>query len=153
LHLHALPAAPGAFIAQKTLSGDYKATTVINTNKTTASAGIAAIGDQENIVTVMYSNGKVSIVQVKRGKETELASTPVDARKKLYLRMQAREGKLFLFSYSTNGKHYTLLNKEPVNGTFLPPWDRAVRVGLVAKGASEQVGVFDNFRLENEHSR
>jgi xylan 1,4-beta-xylosidase len=45
-----------------------------------------------------------------------------------------------------------LLNKEPLNGTFLPPWDRAVRVGLVAKGVSEQVGVFDSFRLENEHS-
>jgi xylan 1,4-beta-xylosidase len=152
LHLNALPVTSGAFIGQKTMSGDYQATTVINTNKTTASAGVAAIGDQENIITIFYSKGKVVLVQVKRGKEAELASTPVDAGKKLYLRMQAREGKLFSFSYSTNGKHYVLLNKEPLNGTFLPPWDRAVRVGLVAKGVSEQVGVFDSFRLENEHS-
>jgi xylan 1,4-beta-xylosidase len=149
LHLQAFPEPSGAFIGQKTLSGDYSATAIIDASTTNSAAGLAAIGDQKNTISVLFTKGKISVVELKRGKETELFSRSVDSKKKMYVRMQAKEGKLFTFSYSTDGRNYVVLNDTPVNGTFLPPWDRAVRVGLVSKGSSQQVAVFDLFSLEN----
>jgi hypothetical protein len=37
-----------------------------------------------------------------------------------------------------------------IDGSFLPPWDRAVRAGIVAKGADGTTGVFDNFEMVNQ---
>jgi xylan 1,4-beta-xylosidase len=150
LHLGSLPEPSGVFMGYKTLSGNYTATTVVNTRETSGAAGLAAIGDQKNIITVSYQNGKMAVVEVKRGKETELASKTIAAGKKVKLRLQATEGRFFTFSYSTNGKEFVTLNEQPVNGTFLPPWDRAVRVGLVSKGSADQLAVFDEFKLDNK---
>ena len=63
------------------------------------------------------------------------------------LRLQARGGKNLLFSYSTDGKQFRTMLPSAANGSFLPPWDRALRAGLLSKGQTSQQAVFDRFDL------
>jgi hypothetical protein len=43
-----------------------------------------------------------------------------------------------------------VLNDTVADISYLPPWDRAVRVGLVSKGPAEKAAFFKNFMLVNE---
>jgi hypothetical protein len=56
----------------------------------------------------------------------------------------------FVLPYSLDGKNFQQLNVTPVDGSFLPPWDRSLRVGLIAKGDTGQKVSFDNFQLNNK---
>ena len=135
------------FLGQKTLSGEYTATIKVDVKKSTAAAGLAAIGDEKNIISTYYKNGTIQIIQVKNGKETELLSQSVPKKKKMNLRMQVKNGKDIHFYYSTDGNYFVLLNQTYIDGSFLPPWDRAVRAGMVAKGGKNTFAVFDSFKL------
>jgi hypothetical protein len=42
------------------------------------------------------------------------------------------------------------MNEVLVSGNFIPPWDRAVRVGLISRGPANQQAVFNSFILKNE---
>ena len=149
LTLSALPDVAGAFVGQATLAGNYEATTIINTSASTASAGIAAIGDDKNIISCLYANGKLAVVEVKDGKETTLFLKDVVAGKKLALQMRVKDGGSISFSYALKKENFIPLHDTPVNGKFLPPWDRAVRAGLVSKGSVDKVAVFKEFEMSN----
>ena len=147
LQLTASPTVTGAFVAQKTLGADYTADVVILNNRTNATAGLAAIGDEKNTVSIVSAGDSVMVVQLRNGKPTVIASRALSKRKKLHLRMQVKNGKDISFFYSTKNNEYQPLNETPVNGAFLPPWDRAVRVGLISKGNSQHISVFKDFTL------
>lgn len=146
LQLNALPGI-GAFMGQKTLKGDYTATTSIRTKRSSAAAGISAIGDEKNIITAFLDNGIVTVMQVKDGKETELFRKPVAAKSKTWLRMQVTGGRHIRFLWSRNGKDFSPVHDQPIDAAYLPPWDRAVRAGVVSKGVSGTIAVFDRFDL------
>ena len=149
LQLKAIATSTGAFLAQKTLSGNYNATTTVRTNKTNSTAGIAAIGDERNVVSVLLNGNTIKVVQVKDGKETEIASETIEPSKKVQLQLQVRNAYDITFAYSTNGSSFKTINTKPVSGAYLPPWDRAVRVGLISKGETNQQASFDRFELVN----
>lgn len=149
LTLMALPEKPGAFLGFKTYTGEYEAEVVISTDRTTAASGIGLVGDEKNFVVAVISKGKVSVQKVESGKETVLLERPVPRGTKVHLKIGVKNGKDISFYCSTNGRKFTLLNKVPVDGFFLPPWDRAVRVALISRGASSEKAVFQNFILEN----
>lgn len=148
--LFAIPSPSGAYVGTKTTSGNYTATVKIRPQKTSAASGIGAIGDDNNLVGAYWNNGVVSLVQVKEGKATELATKEVGANKHFYLKLQAANGKDLSFFYSMDGESYLPLNNQPVDGSYLPPWDRSVRVGLLSKGNKGQKASFDRFQLENQ---
>jgi hypothetical protein len=102
------------------------------------------------MVTAFYQDGHVRVVQLKGGKETELARKHFQENKKIYLHVRVKKGKDIRFYFSVDGSHYKAINNEPIDGSFLPPWDRAVRVGIVARGAENTKGVFDSFKLLHE---
>jgi len=55
------------------------------------------------------------------------------------------------FAWSTNGQNWNSLNKgQAVDGSYLPPWDRGVRVGLTAKGPAGSAVAFDRFTLMHQ---
>ncbi len=149
LQLKALPGATGAFLGQKTYDIDYTAETGVLTRKSDAAAGIGAIGDEKNTINALVDGDSLKLVQVKDGKETVVTTKQVERSKKLYLRMQVRNGKNFLFFYSTNGQDFEALNTEPLDGGYLPPWDRAIRAGLIAKGEVDEKAVFDFFEMKS----
>jgi xylan 1,4-beta-xylosidase len=147
LKLSALAGSTGHFAGQKTMSGDYTATALIRPKKSNAQVGIAILGDDQNSLTLYLDGPDLKLTGVQGGRDTTWASVPVAPGRKLRLRVCAQGGNQFMFSYS-NGGDFKPVNATPVNGSYLPPWDRALRVGIAAKGAAGTVAVFDRFDVD-----
>jgi xylan 1,4-beta-xylosidase len=148
LVLNALPEKSGAFVGHKTLDDDYTTTVVIATKATDAEAGLAAVGDEKNIVAVSFKGNTLRVSRIEGDKETYLPEKKIKPRENVYLRMKVSKGKDLVFSYSTNGKKFKVLNGKAVDGFFLPPWDRAVRIGLISKGTENQKATFEHFDVK-----
>jgi xylan 1,4-beta-xylosidase len=146
LYLQAEP--NGIFIGQKIAKGNYYALTKVNTKKSTAEAGLGAIGDEKNQVSLFISGNHVKIEVMRDGKKEIVLDKSIKVKKNCYLRMMIRNNKDIIFSYSKNGKLFNILNKPQIDGGFLPPWDRAVRAGLIARGNSGSNAVFESFSLD-----
>lgn len=151
IQLKARPANLGAVVAQRTQSGNYEAITELDRTslKNNVQAGLAAIGDQVNAIGVSAAGKKITLWQVKAGKQQVLTQANLPESPNLQLRLLAREGNKLQFSWSTDGQSWNHLGQQPVDGAYLPPWDRGVRVGLVAKGAPAGNAQFNWFRLVN----
>jgi len=150
LELIAMPSPSGAYLGVKTISGNYTSTVQVNTKQTKATFGIGSIGDDKNAVSVLYNDNVIKLVQLKEGIESEILQKKINARRNMYLQMQVKNGKDITFFYSVDSKNFQQLNSTPVDGSFLPPWDRSLRVGLIAKGDTNQKVSFDNFQLNNK---
>ncbi len=148
LILSALPEPSGRFVGTPITGGDYTATVKVLTNQSGAASAISAIGDEKNILSLFYNKGILSLVELKRGKENIITTKTISATEKVWLRLQSSEGTRFSFFYSTNGKKFISINEQPVEGKFLPPWDRAVRVCVAAKGEEGNKAVFDDFEIK-----
>ncbi|HUC83534.1 MAG TPA: hypothetical protein VMR70_21655, partial [Flavisolibacter sp.] len=61
--------------------------------------------------------------------------------------MKVEDGKNITFSYSHNEGSPKVLNTQPIDGAYLPPWDRALRIGVAAKGSAAQKAVFEEFEV------
>jgi xylan 1,4-beta-xylosidase len=70
--------------------------------------------------------------------------------KQCYLQIKVKGANNASFYFSTDGKKYFVINSTPIDINYLPPWDRAVRVGVIAHGANDKQAVFDDFRIENQ---
>ena len=147
LYIGASPKHGGSFIAQKIVSADYTATTLLTTNKSSAMAGIGAIGDEENMVALLYRNNQLQIFKTEDGKDSVIASFKINPSEKIYLQMRVEGPYRISFYYSFNGENFVLLNVNPIRGAFLPPWDSPPRVGLLAKGAPNEKAIFEKFEI------
>ncbi|HEX8283177.1 MAG TPA: family 43 glycosylhydrolase [Pyrinomonadaceae bacterium] len=144
-----------AVLARPTTSGDYVATAVVDLGglRGSETAGLSAYGDAENALGVSVERGGGTILW--RREKNALTSNPVSGPANiqrrppatLHLRMTARAGHLYRFSASADGRTWHDLGGE-VDGAYLPPWDRGVRVALVAGGARGVRARFDSLRIE-----
>ena len=117
-----------------------------------SSAGLAALGEPGNTLALTVEGGKISLVQTKAGKRETLAEMPLSGvGSSVQLRYQALPGSLYRFAWSADGQKWTALpaDGKPVSGDFLPPWDRGVRAGVVARGPSSTAAVFERFSVSN----
>jgi beta-xylosidase len=150
LYLSAQPSATGTFLGQKTLEADYTATALLLPRKSTSAIGIGAIGDEKNAVYALVDKSKMKVIMVRDGKEKVVTERTISASNSVHLRMDVMNGKDIRFLWSRDGKSFTALNKTPVDASYLPPWDRAVRAGLIAKGDTGQKAVFERFEMANK---
>jgi hypothetical protein len=96
-----------------------------------------------------YINGNtVELIQTKAGKDSLFLSMPIARHKTVSLVMEVRNGKDISYFLSNKRSRLQKLNLVSINGAFLPPWDRAPRVGLIVKGAVDQRAVFDHFEMK-----
>lgn len=147
LRLAAQPGISGSFIGQRILSDDYTATTLVRAKQSTSSAGLAAIGDDDDIVSVLLRNNQLEISRVKSGFESIIGIYEIPASDTVYLQMWVRDKYRISFLYSINGKDFKELNQNPVVATYLPPWDNPPRAGLISRGNINEEAVFDKFIL------
>ena len=147
LELSALPAQAGSFIGRIPVRTDYTAATVVDRINTGAAAGIALLGDEKNTVSALVTKNRVQVIILKNGKAVVQTYT-LPKGGLAYLRMTVRNGKDISFYAGASEKGLKLLNAGPVDGSFLPPWDRAPRIGLVSKGAAREKGVFREFTID-----
>ena len=91
------------------------------------------MGDDNNMIMAIYTEGVIRLVQVRDGKETILATKGMEKAKKVYLQANVRKGKDIGFYFGKDKNRLQLLNDQPVDGSYLPPWDRAIRMLLISK--------------------
>ncbi len=152
LTVKASPEAIGTVFAQRTLTGDYTTTTLLNKSNLAngVTAGLAAIGDHSNAVGLSVSKGDLVLWSVKEGKVTTLDKIPAPTENTIQLKLSARQGDKLEFAWSTNGTAWNQMNKGlAIDAAYLPPWDRGVRTGLFAKGPANTSATFDWFKVEN----
>jgi beta-xylosidase len=146
----------GAVLARTTTTGDYIATTLVDTTNLPADAlvGLSAYGDNENALGASVDSVQ-TIYLWRREKNNHITvKTLPNALKspRVYLRMTARDGHLYRFAVSADGRRWQDLGEE-LDGSYLPPWDRGVRVALTAGGARNTAGRFGFLRIEPSRER
>jgi hypothetical protein len=122
-----------AVLARSTTVGDYVATTSINTKQMQpgALAGLSAYGDQENALGASVIANRVVLWRLEKGTIQTVAEMNAPNHGSLFLRMTARDGHLYHFAFSRDNRKWTEVGEE-LDGQYLPPWDRGVRVALTA---------------------
>jgi beta-xylosidase len=148
LKLKALPAKCGAYIGRAVLTNNYDAEVRVQ-KSTTAEAGLALIGDDKNMLYATVDKNNIRLVQLKKDKEEIIFEKTIKMPLQLGLKVKVEHNTQVTFMYSIDGKQYKILNDQPVDISYLPPWDRAVRVGLISKGSVGQGAFFKKFVLNN----
>lgn len=150
LKLDALPSVSGAYVGRSVLTSNYNANVTLQ-KKSSSGAGLALIGDDKNIVYASVLNNKIQLIKIKQGKTEVLAEKSIKMPSRLVLRVQVENNTQAFFSYSEDGVLFTMLNDNIADISYLPPWDRAVRVGLVSKGSIGQAAFFEKFMLSSDN--
>jgi len=158
LHLSAQPAAKGgAVLGRSPLSANYTATTtLLNPGALPAGtlAGVAALGDPANSLNLTAGDGKLQLWERRAGKVRVLAEAPLPpaATAAIQLRVEDQNANHYRFAWSLDGRTWTdmLPDQAPIDGQFLPPWDRGVRIGVVAQGPATAAATFERFEIRNK---
>jgi xylan 1,4-beta-xylosidase len=137
----------GAVVGWWTMRGDYTATTVVDTRGGSGFAGLGAYGDAENALGLAIgSNGRVVLYRRERGQHAVVSETNLTGDMQrgnlLHIRMTAHGGNRFRFAISRDGQRWQTIGDE-LDGSYLPPWDRGIRVALTASGISR----FESLRI------
>ncbi|MCF3109388.1 glycoside hydrolase family 43 protein [Niabella sp. CC-SYL272] len=148
LKLQALPVACGAYIGQSVLTSDYEAQVTL-LGKSSSAAGLALIGDDRNMVAATLYNGMLRLTQLKQDKAEVLAEKKINRPVRLVFKVKVVNNTQAFFTYSMDGRKFHTLNNLPADIYYLPPWDRALRVGLVSKGDIGNAAFFKDFVLKN----
>jgi beta-xylosidase len=122
----------GAVLAERAGSGDYVATTLVDTRSltATATAGLAAYSWRDSAVGVSVSRGQVFVWR-RDGRDRQAgAGVPAPGTPSVYLRMIVTGGEQFRFAFSANGRDWTDLS--PV---VHAPNVEGAHVALTAGGA------------------
>lgn len=149
LKLKALPAVCGAYLGRSVLSANYSAEVTV-LKESTSQAGLALIGDDMNMVYTEIYNGHICLVELKKGKAVIIAQKAIKMPSQLVLKVKVENNTQASFMYSTDGVQFKALNVKAADVSFLPPWDRAVRAGLVSKGPLGSEALFRKFVLVSE---
>ena len=154
LHLAAHASRLGAVVARRTHAATYKAATTLDFASLPVNtyAGLAAVGDPYNALALVAGNGQLHVWHLRSGKHQTLVQVFIEPCATLSLRLEVWGGQRYRFAYSTDGASWQPLPTEgfSLNGTYLPPWDRGVRVALLAQGETGGVATFNNFVVRNQ---
>jgi xylan 1,4-beta-xylosidase len=137
----------GSVIGRSINTGNFLAsTTVLRANLDAGViAGLAALGDRANSTGIALVDDRVILWNRARGQQSVLAEAAAPKSRDIHFRLVAGQGKDYRFEFSADGKAWQELPE--TNGQHLPPWDRAVRVGLTVGGAPKAEARFDDFEM------
>ena len=140
----------GSAFCLRTLMPDYEITTEIKDQKNIFS-GLTLYGDKDNLILFGKENGKLFLKQVKKGEEQTLYQLS-DAGN-IHLKISVSDGCYASFYRSTDRKNWTPLPaaNQQLNVSYLPPWDRAFRPGLIHIGDENTPAEFTYCRLDYNH--
>jgi beta-xylosidase len=151
LTLTASPDKIGAVLGQRTQTDEYMAATGIDLTSfpQQLQAGLAAVGDRENAVGISVSSTKLTFWTLQGNQEKVVAQAAIPKASAIQLRLTAQDGSRFKAAWSTDGSTWNPLQGE-AEGAYLPPWDRGVRIGLIAKGPATTKASFDWLHLTDQ---
>ncbi len=137
-------------VAVQTTAGNYSATTLVDIQQLgrSNSAGLFAFGDKNNALGLSIKDGTVSVIRREKSKTDVVKSASLPAVGKVYLRMNSTDGHRFRFSFWNETKWTEVGGDMDLEGDYLPPWDRGVRVALTA-GGENPVAKFEWVKVVN----
>ena len=134
-----------AVVAERTISGDYTATTLIKFDAPKAGerAGISAYSWRGNAVGISVEDGKIFSWRRENNKEQIVGRTEL-SDSQVYLRMVVKDGEIYNFFYSANGENWMKLG-ESINAAYV----EGARVALIYSGKTASPGAkFDWLKVE-----
>lgn len=136
----------GNALCLRTLKPDYEITTEIK-ERNNIFSGLTLYGDKDNLILFGKENGNLILKQVRKGEEESLYHNPVIGN--IHLKITVSDGCYASYQWSIDQKNWTSLpianQKQDVS--FLPPWDRAFRPGLIHIGNENIPAEFTYCRL------
>jgi xylan 1,4-beta-xylosidase len=137
----------GGVIGRSITMGDFVATASVERSslKPGVIAGLAALGDRANSTGVAIVDDQIIVWNRAANKQQTIIQSAAPKSRQIHFRLTAERGRQYQFDCSADGKNWTELSG--ASGTHLPPWDRAVRVGMTVGGTISAEARFDNFQL------
>jgi beta-xylosidase len=110
-------------------------------------------GDAQNQLGIGIRQGSLELWQIKAGKLNILKTQPVpETLPSLTLEVRSQRGQFYEFGWRTKEGKYSPVTDAPLDGSFLPRWDRAPRVGIGLRGkeqATSQVRTLSSYYDES----
>lgn len=126
--------ATGTFLGLVIKKGTYTFSAGINPVNDVLQS-ICLYGDASNALGLGVHNSQLELWQVKDGQHTVLRTVQLpDASTPVRLQLRSRFGQFYEFGWQTKDGNMQLLTNNWLDGSFLPRWDRAPRVGLSVAG-------------------
>jgi beta-xylosidase len=141
-----------AVAARRIVSGSYVATTLVSLARDereasppsySLRAGLSAYSWRDRAIGISFGRGKISVWRREGGETRALAVEDApEGLRSVYLRMTAKDGELYRFAYSADGRDWKELG-EAVDGSHI----EGAHVALTAGGAPGAPARFDWFRV------
>jgi beta-xylosidase len=137
----------GSFLGLVIKDGTYTFSADVKPNSDVWQS-ICLYGDSENALGLGVKNSTVELWQVKEGVRTVLNTQSIKSGTSLLtLQLDSRLGQFYSFSWLESNGTPSLVNQSPIDGTFLPRWDRAPRVGLSVSGSTGGHGAVEKLQM------
>ena len=92
-------------------------------------------GDAQNQLGFGVRAGALELWQIKAGTRQVLKTQPIPAdASSVMLQLRSEKGQFYTFDWRTGTGNYQPVTTAPLDGSFLPRWDRAPRVGISLNG-------------------
>ena len=123
----------GTALCLRTLTPDYEITTAIK-DQPDIFAGLTLYGDKDNLILFGKEKGALFLKQVRKGEEQTLYQQTQTGT--VHVRIVVTDGCRVSYQWSVDQKNWRPLPEACQNQdvSFLPPWDRAFRPGLIHIG-------------------
>lgn len=127
----------GSFLGLVVKNGTYTLSVDISPQANSLQS-ICLYGDASNALGFGVRGDSLELWQVKDGARTVLKRQRATANASgITLQLHSRLGRLYEFGWLPTGGTYQAITETPIDGSFLPRWDRAPRVGVAVSGRKE----------------
>ncbi|GAB4024493.1 glycoside hydrolase family 43 protein [Spirosoma gilvum] len=124
----------GSFLGTVIKKGTYTFSAEV-TPQANVLQSICLYGDAANALGFGIRNDSLELWQVKDGARHVLKTHRLSEKpSSITLQAHSHVGQFYEFSWKTGGEKPQRIAMEPINGSFLPRWDRAPRVGISVSG-------------------
>jgi xylan 1,4-beta-xylosidase len=120
--------------------------------KNGAFGGLVVFGDQANHLALVTDGTRVQVWNQRRNERTMVAETAALPGKLVRLRIASIDGSRFRFAVQGSDGAWKELAGE-TDGTFLPPWDRGLRTGMLVAGKESAAASFDYFAFTGDDGK
>lgn len=136
----------GTTLCLRTFRPDYEIMTKTE-QQTGIASGLTLYGDQDNLIFFGKDSGHVVLKQVQKGEERILYQNPV--MEGVHLKITISDGCFASYFWSLDQKlwHPLPAVNQRQDVSYLPPWDRAFRPGLIHIGDETIPAKFDYCKL------
>ncbi|MBE7170330.1 MAG: family 43 glycosylhydrolase [Williamsia sp.] len=138
----------GTAVTVRPVTGHYDIKTEV-ANRNAALKGLVLYGDAGQAVGMGVKDDVVQVWEVKKDKRSVVKEEKVGGSKPVQLKIEVEKGSRCRFYWSEDGNRWKELSAGAhyYNGSFLPPWDRSPRPGLILLGTEKEEAVFSFFEI------